>query len=270
MEDKFLEIAKEAAIEAGKIIAGYFGKKHQYNYKNKDQSDFATQADLKAEQKIVEILTKNFPTHNIIAEESGKGHKGSKYTWVIDPLDGTFSFSIGMPYFAVSIGLLKENQPILGVIYHVLSKDLYWAALGSGAFVNGQKIQTSAKKSLDRSAFILDHGHFKRRASKIDLYILPLMKKAGYIYSLGSAVMSMALIGKGSQDGMAIQAWIWDFAAGAVIVKEAGGKVTDFTGQEIDWSKDRLDVIASNGIIHDEIIGILNDNSKRKTQNSNL
>lgn len=257
MEKKFLEVAKEAALQAGEIISKYFGKEHQYKFKNKDQSDFATQADLESEQKIIQILTKNFPETNIIAEESGKGQKGSEYTWVIDPLDGTFSFSIGMPYFAVSIGLLKGDQPILGVVYHVLNRDLYWAEVGSGAFVNGQRIYISAKKDLEKSAFILDLGHLKRRVPKIDLYILPLIKKVGYVYSLGSAAMSMALIGKGSQDGMAIQAWVWDFAAGAVIIQEARGKVTDFEGKEINWTKDRLNVIASNGLIHDEIIEAL-------------
>ena len=100
-EDNFLKVAKEAAIEAGGIISKYFGKKHQYKFKSEDKSDFATQADLESEQKIIQILTKNFPDHNIIAEESGVVDKGSEYTWVIDPLDGTISFAAGMPYFAV-------------------------------------------------------------------------------------------------------------------------------------------------------------------------
>lgn len=257
MEDDFLKVAKQAALEAGKIIAGYVGKKHQYNFKNEDKSDFATQADLKSEQKIVEILTKNFSNHSIIAEERGKTDKNSEYTWVIDPLDGTFSFSIGMPFFAVSIGLMKKNLPVLGVIYHVSSGDMYSASLGKGAFINGKKIHVSGKDDLFHASMQVDFGHKKRRAPKIDLYIVPLLKALGHIYSVGSASMCMAQTARGIQDGMIAQAWIWDFAAGSVIVKEAGGKVTDLAGKEIDWTSDRLNLIASNGLIHNAVLEVL-------------
>ena len=255
-EDNFLKVAKEAAIEAGGIISKYFGKKHQYKFKSEDKSDFATQADLESEQKIIQILTKNFPDHNIIAEESGVVDKGSEYTWVIDPLDGTISFAAGMPYFAVSIGLLKANKPILGVIYQVLAKDLYWAQVNKGAYLNGKKIEVSKKDRLTVATMVLDFGHLKRREPKVNLYIL-LFKKAGYIYAVGSASLSLALVAKGVQDGSVIQAWIWDFAAGAVIVREAGGMVTDFEGNEPDWTKDRLNVMTSNGLIHNQILEAL-------------
>ncbi|MBI2315058.1 inositol monophosphatase [Candidatus Daviesbacteria bacterium] len=257
MEDQFLKVAQRAALEAGKIIAQYFGKNHQYNYKNKDQSDFATQADLQSEKKIVEILTKIFPSHNIIAEEGGRVDNHSEYSWAVDPLDGTFSFSIGMPYFAVSIGLLKNNKPILGVIYHVLSKDLYTGQLGKGAYINGKKVHISAKKDLFYASIALEFGHKRSRIPKIDLYIVPLLKELGHIYSTGSTAMNMALTGKGVQDAMLAQAWIWDFAAGSVIVKEAGGIVTDFAGKEPDWSQDRFNIVASNGFIHNALLEIL-------------
>lgn len=257
MDQSFLKVAKQAALGAGEIIAGYFGKKHQYKYKNEDKSDFATQADLEAEEKIVEILTKNFPNHNIIAEESGQTEKNSEYTWVIDPLDGTVSFTCGMPYFAVSIGLLKQNKPVLGVVYHVINKDLYWAKMGKGAYVNGKLIKVSQKNDLNSANLAMDFGHRQRRLPKIDLYISPLMKQAGYIYAVGSSVMSLMLVARGIQDGMISQAWIWDFVAGAVIIREAGGVVTDFAGQEPDWSKDRLSIVASNGLIHDAILETL-------------
>ena len=257
MEDKFLKVAKEAALEAGDIIAKYFGKKHQYSFKNEDKSDFATQADLEAERKIVKILNLHFPKHNIIAEESGHTHKGSEYTWVIDPLDGTLSFACGMPYFAVSIGLLKEDKPILGVIYHVAEKDLYWAKIGKGAYVNGSRIHVSQKTELSTANLAMDFGHRQRRLPKIDLYIVPLMKQAGYIYAVGSSVMSLMLVARGINDAMISQAWVWDFAAGSIIVKEAGGKVTDFANQEPDFSKKRLDIVASNGLIQNQILEVL-------------
>lgn len=257
MEDKFLRVAKEAAVEAGKIIAGYFGKEHQYKFKNEDKSDFATLADLKAEQKIIQILTQNFSGSNIIAEESGKINKDSEYTWVIDPLDGTISFAAGMPYFAVSIGLLKQNSPILGVVCHVVAKDLYWASLGKGAYVNGKRMQVNHKKELISANLIMDFGHRQRRLHKIDRYIAPLMKKVGYIYAVGSSVMSLMLVAKAIQEVMVSEAWIWDFVAGTAIVREAGGKVTDLEGNEPDWGTDRLGIVASNGLIHEEILKVL-------------
>ena len=255
--EQFLKVAKEAAIEAGKIISKYIGKKHQYKFKNEDKSDFATQADLESERKIIQILTKNFPSHNIIAEESNRVDKGSEYTWVIDPLDGTFSFATGVPYYCVSIGLLKNNQPILGVIYHISMEQLYWAKIGQGAYLNGKKIKVSSRDNLEEAAASLDFGHRQKRQTKGEKYIVPLMTKVGYIYSFGSAVATLGMVAQGILDVYVNEAWIWDFAAGAVIVKEAGGLVTDLTGNEPDWSKDRLSIVASNGLIHDQILEAL-------------
>lgn len=254
MEANFLKVAKQAGLEAGKIISQYSGKKHQFKFKNQDKSDFATQADIESEQKIIEILTKNLPEHNIIAEESGKLDKKSKYTWVIDPVDGTFSFVAGIPYYSVSIGLLINNQPYLGVIYNVSMKKVYWAEKSKGAYLNGKKIHVSQQSKLEEAATGLDFGHRQKRQSKIDKYVTPLITKVGYPYSFGSAVASLSLVAEGVLDVYVNQAWIWDFVAGAIIIREAGGKISDFAGQEPDWSKDRLDIIASNGVIHEQVI----------------
>lgn len=257
MEDKFLEVAKQAAMDAGKIICKYVGKKHQYNYKIEDQSDFATQADLESEQEIVQILTQNFPDHSIIAEERGKDGKVSEYTWIIDPLDGTISFACGMPFFAVSIGLLKNNELILGVVYHPIKNDLYWAVKGKGAYLNNKRIHVNQRDNLKIANFAMDFGHKQRRPSKMDLYILPLLKNVGYAYAVGSFVMNLMLVASGVLDGMTAQAWVWDAAGGAIIVKEAGGKVTDLEGKALDWTKDRLNVVATNGLIHEQVLEVV-------------
>jgi len=253
-EDKFLKIAKQAAFEAGEIISGFIGKKHEFSYKNNDKSNFATKADIEAEKAIVKLIKSNFPTHNIIAEEDTRISQDSEYTWVIDPLDGTISFATNVPYFGVSIGLLKDNRPILGVIYNVSFKKLYWAQEGKGAYLNNKKISVSNKKTLDESVGVLDFGHNYKRQQKIDLYITSLITKIGYAYSFGAAVSSLGMVAEGIIDLDVNQAWIWDFVAGTVIVREAGGMVTDFEGAEPDWSKDRLNLIASNGLIHDKIL----------------
>ncbi len=257
MKDDFLKVARQAALEAGKIISKYYGEELVRNLKNEDPSNFATQADVEAENAIVKILTSNFPDHNIIAEEGSRVKNNSKYTWVIDPLDGTFSFSHGLPFFSVSIGLLFNKQPIVGVIYHVSAKDLYYGQKGKGAFLNGEVIKVSKHKVLEESACGLDFRHKQTRNENLKSYINPLINKVGYPYCVGSSVTTQALVAKGMLDAYINEAWIWDFVAGAVIIREAGGKVTDFKGNEPDWSKQRLSIVASNGLIHDQILEAL-------------
>lgn len=257
MNEQFLKIAKQAALEAGKIIQKYSGNTYQKNIKHGDLSDFATDADLEAEKKIIEILTKNFPDHNIVAEETGRKDKGSKYTWLIDPMDGTISFAQRIPYYSVSIGLLEDGKPLLGVIYNVSFDHLYWAKIGQGAYLNGKAIHVSQKKNLKESVGSLDFGHNVKRQHKLDLYVNKLITKIGYVYSFGSAVASLGLVAESVLDLYVNHAFPWDFAAGAVIVREAGGMVSDFEGKEPDWSKERLNLVASNSLIHEAILEAL-------------
>lgn len=254
MDPNFLKVAKQAAIEAGEIISKYSNKTYKFNSKDDDTSDFVTEADLEAEKIIIKILTDNFPGHNIITEEQAVKSLGSDYTWVIDPLDGTFSFIHNFPSFCVSIGLLKDNQPIFALIYQVQTKKLYWAEKGKGAYLNDTLIHVSRRKTLADSAVVLDFNHRKRRPPKLDLYILPLINKVGYPYSVGSTVAVLGLIAEGIFDATVNEGWVWDFAAGALIVEEAGGTVTDISGQPLDWTKKRFNIIASNSLVHEEIL----------------
>ena len=257
MDDQFLKVAKQEALEAGKVIQKYSGKDQYKNVKHQDPTDYATEADIEAEKVIVKVLTTKFPDHNILAEEQTNIDKKSKYTWVIDPMDGSISFGSGIPYFSVSIGLLEENKPILGVVYIVGFKKLYWAQLEKGVYLNGKPIQVGRKKSLDESVGVLDFGHNVKRQYKLNLYVNKLITKIGYIYSFGSAVASLALIGEGVIDLDVNYGFPWDFVAGTVIVREAGGRVTDFEGNEPDWSQERLNIVASNGLLHDQILEAL-------------
>lgn len=257
MQDDFLKVAKQAALEAGKILEKYYQKKLLRTVKNEDKSDFVTEADVASERAVVKLLTENFPDHNIIAEEESKINKGSEYTWMIDPLDGTISFTKGLPFFAVSIGLVQGSQPVVGVIYDISSRSLYFAQKGEGAFLNGKPISVSREPDLEASAVDLDFGHRARRVQKREAYVNRLANKVGYLYAFAPAAGILGLVSKGNLEAYVAQGWNWDFAAGAVIVKEAGGKVTDFEGKEPDWSKDRLNIIASNGLIHDQILEAL-------------
>lgn len=257
MEEKFLKVAKQAALEAGDLISNFFGKNITLTLKDGDSSNLVTKADLGSEEIIVKLIKKNFPEHNIIAEEGDRINQNSNFTWVIDPLDGSTSFASGVPNFAVSIGLLKDSQPILGVIYWILQKELYWAEKAKGAYLNGKKISVRNIKKLEDGVMGFSVGTRGRREGKLKGYILPLFSKVRYPYILGSIAVELALTSKGILDGTAGQAWIWDFTAGTVIVREAGGKVTDFEGNEPDWSQERLNIVASNGLIHEQILEAL-------------
>lgn len=257
MNNDFLEVAKQAAREAGGIVLKYYGSAHNKVIKNEDNSDFTTQADLESEKKIVEILTNNFPAHNIIAEENARINNNSEYTWAIDPLDGTFTYSIGLPYFCVSIGLLKSNTPLVGVIYQPALKKLYFAEKGKGAYLDDKKLKVSLKNSLDKAAVLLDPGHKKKREERIGRYILPLLTKIGEPYDFGSGCASQVLVAEGILEAGITHAWIWDVVAGAVLINEAGGKISNFTGKEVDWSKERVEILLSNGLIHDQILEAL-------------
>lgn len=268
MDENFLKVAKQAALEAGKIISGLYGQEHKLMFKT-DNSDFATQADLEAEKMIVEVISKRFPSHNIIAEEKARIDHQSKYTWAIDPVDGTISFASKLPFFAVSIGLLENNQPIVGVIYDVERKDLYWAQKGKGAYVstvsgkaspaylNGKKISVSKTTKLADAVIGLGIGSMGRRKDKLKEYFFPLLDKVRYIYMLNGGAVTMAFLARGSLDAIPNWAWIWDQAAAGIIITEAGGVVSDRFGNPVDWSADRTEFIASNGLIHNQILEAL-------------
>lgn len=255
MEDsKFLTVAKEAAIEAGKVVKGYYQSELELQGKG-HFTNFATKADIESEAKVIEIITKNFPEHNIIGEESGRVDNGSEYSWAIDPIDGTIPFVDGIPFFGVSVGLLKNNKPFVGVINMVAVGDLYWAEEGKGAFKNGEKIQVREEKDLEQSTIALEFGHTGRDL-KIENHFKPIVGKIRYAYVFGSAVRSLTLIAQGNLDGALISAYVWDFAAGAILVKEAGGKITSPKGGDPDYTLNHFELLFSNGLIHEDLLKV--------------
>ena len=255
-DSEFLKVAKEAAIEAGKIVKHYYQSELTLHGKG-HVANFATQADLESEAKVIEIIQKSFPNHNIIGEERGRIENGSEYSWAIDPIDGTIPFVDGIPVFGVSVGLLKNNKPYLGVINMVARDELYWAEEGQGAFRNGEKLQVRDRKELSASTIALEFGHSERNM-RLQKHFLPIVEKVRYAYVFGSAVQSLTLVAQGNLDGSFIRAYVWDFAAGVILVKEAGGKFTDISGKEADFTKERIELISTNGFIHDEMVSLYN------------
>lgn len=256
MQD-FLDVALIAAREAGIIHKKYFNTK--LTIKTKDTSfDRVTIADVEAEKKIVEIIRKRFPDHNILGEEDHYEATTSEYQWVIDPLDGTNNFSHGMPIFAVSIALTKGNEVLAGVVYDPMRDELFSARKGHGAFLNGEKMQVADDRSL-QEALLITGFYYDRGQSMIDT-----LEKIKQFFQrdiiglrrLGAAALDLCYVACGRASGY----WEftlnpWDFAAGLLIVQEAGGRVTrrDGSGVRIEPSF----VVASNGYIHDAMLEVL-------------
>lgn len=245
-----LKIAIKSAKEAGKILMKHYGKV-QTGYKGKhfDAASVLTKADIESEKKIVEILKENFPSHNIFSEEKIKENNGSEYTWYIDPLDGTSNFTRNIPLFGISVGLIKNNQPVLGVLYFPALKLIVHAEKNKGAFANGKKVSVSnreLKKSLYYSG-----GYYK---GKIQIEKL-VADKVGLVKIIDASSYELAQIAMGDAELYILSNVVHDVAAGVIAVREAGGKVTDYDGSE--WKVQSKGIVASNKTIHNGIISSL-------------
>jgi len=238
-QSKELKVAIKAAKAAGKIILSHYGKLHYVRLKS-PALGIVTEADLQAQKKIKKIILKDFPKAKFFAEED-KVHKARDKAWLVDPLDGTANFHRGLPLFAVSIGLVRDRNPVLGVIYVPITKELFYAEKGKGAFLNGKRIH-------DRKGLRKKHSiYFKR-----------LLKIMGTIRITGSAAIRLAYIAAGRMDAyIEFGMHPWDWAAGAIILQEAGGKITDFKGKTFHIYRDR-EIVATNGKLHSQSIKELN------------
>jgi myo-inositol-1(or 4)-monophosphatase len=254
----FKTVAVKAAKEAGKIHLKYFNSDIKVKYKSANY-DRVTVADVESEKKIVSIIRKSFPSHNILGEEGKYKDTGSAYRWIIDPLDGTNNFSKGLPIFSCSIALAKDGEIILGVVYDAIKKELFVAELSKGATLNGKKISVSKhdtiKESLLVTGFYYDRGSPMLK-NLVNIKHFFLNEILG-LRRLGSAALDLCYVAAGRVDGF----WEfilnpWDFAAGKLIIEEAGGRVSNRTNEEVKVKASYI--VASNSLIHDEMIKIIN------------
>ena len=224
-------IAVEAARKAAAIQMKYFGKIKEI--KSKGVLGLVTNADIEAEKAIVKIIKKNFPNHDILAEEGNNVNKGSDYRWLIDPLDGTTNYIYRSPFFGVSIALEHKKEVVLGGIYLPIFKQMYIAEKGKGAFLNGKKIKVSDRKI--NESMLLYSGSL-HRDKKIQLECFDkLIDIVFRIRIIGSAVVNFISVAKGNAEiYVDHQTNPWDIAAGALLVEEAGGMVTDLEGNKWD------------------------------------
>lgn len=258
MEDKILEVAKSAAKEAGKQVMPLFGRASVVRAKE-SPTDIVSEADLVAENIIYSTLTQAFPDFNYLSEEREFIDKGSAYTWIIDPIDGTIQFVSGLDSWCIAIGLLKKGESLVGVVNMPIKDWLFYARQGKGAFLNGNKIKVSGQKEYDKAMVGFDVGHRGFRREDLLKNIAPQIDNVRYMPSFASAVAGEVFVARGILDAyIHHRCFVWDICAGAVIVKEAGGEVTDHQGKPLDFSKkENFFVLVSNGLLHDQILGAL-------------
>jgi myo-inositol-1(or 4)-monophosphatase len=254
MPSRYLEVAIETALEAGKILREEFDRPADISYKG--DADLVTQADRRSEQAIVARLSKYFPDHSISAEE-GTGHKrNSEFHWHVDPLDGTTNFAHKYPCFSVSIALsqtLSQNETLLaGVVYNPIYNELFAAARGEGATLNGTKISVSKVPNLATSLLCTGFPVHKRLANPNIHYYYDFTLRSHGVRRDGSAALDLACVAAGRFDGF----WEfglkpWDTAAGVLLVQEAGGTVSEFSGNPYTLGGPM--VLATNSLIHEEM-----------------
>lgn len=256
MLEKELSFANRAAKAAGNILTQMFG---QIDYiKKKGEIDLVTSADLKAEESILKMIHSEFPRDNILSEESGKHREVSDRTWIVDPLDGTTNFAHGFPFFAVSIALEISGEVVLGVVYNPYMSEHFEGIKHMGAFLNKKPIHVSKtltlKESLLATGFPYD---IHENPDRIMKHFRKMVARAQGLRRPGSAALDLCYVAAGKVDGFWEQGLKpWDTAAGMLMVQEAGGKLSDFAGET--YSPYQNTLLASNSIIHEEMMKVLN------------
>ncbi|MBW4633691.1 MAG: inositol monophosphatase [Iphinoe sp. HA4291-MV1] len=250
----FLDIATEAALAAGAVLQGYLGKVEDAVIEKGRPGDLVTAADKASEAVILDVLRRHFPDHSILAEESGKqGNQDHEYLWAIDPLDGTTNFAHQYPFFAVSIGLLIQGVPQVGVIYDPSHDELFRAAQGLGSTRNRRPIKVSDTSELSKSLLITGFAYDRRETYDTNYpEFCHLTHLTQGVRRSGSASLDLAHVACGRLDGYWERGLSpWDITAGVIILREAGGKVTAYDGSPLDINSGRI--LATNGKIHDSL-----------------
>lgn len=252
-----LNVAVDAALEAGKFIAQNITQLDRIKVSKKSSNEWVSEIDVLAEQRIIEHLAESYPDYAVLAEESGSTDSESDYCWIIDPIDGTHNFLHGHPNFAVSIALKHLDETLIGVIYDPLRNELFTARKGAGAQLDGRRIRVSETSRLNES--LLCTGFPYREQAEVKTWLKTfarVLPRAQSVHRTGSSVLDLAYVAAGRYDGfweMGLKPW--DIAAGALLVKEAGGLITDLSG-DVDVFKSG-NIVAGNPRVHEKLSQLL-------------
>jgi len=240
-----------AAYQGAEILRANFGKKCKVQ--KKGAKDLVTESDTESERLIIETIRKVFPSHGILAEESGSYNNGAECIWIIDPLDGTTNFAHNLGLFAVSIAFSIKGDIAAGIVLNPITGELFTAVKGEGAELNGIPIHVSETTSLSESLLVTGFPYNVNDMKPLQARFFNCLKASQGIRRLGSAALDLCYVASGRFEGF----WEenlkpWDTAGGLIIAKEAGAIVTDFSGNQFDVNK--KEILATNGLIHQEMI----------------
>ncbi len=244
--DRRLSVAVLAAKAGGAVLKEYF--ETSIDHEEKEDRTFVTEADKKSEEVIRGILNREFPDDDILGEESGHEDRKSEYLWVIDPLDGTANFMNAIPIFAVSLALMKGEDTLVAAVYNPVTDSLFSATKGGGAFWNEKAVRVSGETTKN---VIVTFGKSSKKedAAGVNALFVAYQAYGFRVRHLGSAALELAYLARGGTEGFVnLGTKLWDYAGGALLVLEAGGKLTDLAGRP--WTPSERFFVASNGKIH--------------------
>ncbi len=249
--------AIEIAEKAGEILLDLYPKIHEIRYKG--SINLVTEADVKSENLLKQAIKEKYPAHTILAEESGLEDRDKTFKWIIDPLDGTTNFAHGFPWFCVSVALEVNKEICLGVVHNPISKETFSVLKQNGAFLNGMPIRVSKAKQIEKALLATGFPYnIHEQPEPVVSRFNKMLKVARGIRRAGSAALDLCYVACGRFDGFwEERLYPWDTAAGLLLVKEAGGIVTDFKGNP--YSIYGKEILATNGFLHKTMLEILNE-----------
>ena len=254
-EPKFLSTAIEAVVRAGDLQIAKFNT--GVRVEKKGAIDLVTEVDLEVERMFRAMIAERFPDHDVLAEELGGDLRGSRHRWVFDPLDGTTNFAHGVPIFCASLALEIDGRAVVAAVYDPNRKELFTAEAGVGSWLNGRRLKVSTNAAVLESMLVTGFPYnIHQQADEFVKVFAQVLKHARAIRRLGSAAIDICWVAAGRMDGFweaSLKAW--DMRAAALILEEAGGKVTGMAGEE--WDPYEGHVLATNGLIHEEVLRIL-------------
>ena len=260
LRSALLNVMIKAAQKAGRTLKRDFGEVEHLQVSLKGPANFVTAADRRAEEILCEELAAARPGYGFVGEEGGRREGTDRtHTWIVDPLDGTSNFVHGIPHFAISIGLERESTIVAGVVYNPINDELFTAERGKGAFLNNQRLRVAARKRLADAIIVCGLPHLGRGDPALGTRELAAVQhKVAGLRRFGSASLDLAWVAAGRFDGY----WErnlspWDIAAGLILVREAGGFVTDLDRGDTPWKSG--DVVAGNEAMHGELLRLLKE-----------
>ncbi len=254
-----LNFAIQTARDAGRVLAERFGRTLEIT--NKSELDLVTESDLASERLIIDRIKSHYPRHAILAEESGASEpadleKESDWRWIIDPLDGTTNYAHGYPCFCVSIGLEHNGRLEIGVVYDPMRDEMFTAERGQGAALNGRRIHVSPTPALASALLCTGFPYDVRERSEFARHFANFIMAAQGVRRDGAAALDLAYVAAGRFDGFWEEGLKpWDVAAGALLVEEAGGRISNYLGEPLNIYTPP--VVASNGFVHAEMMRVL-------------